>query len=75
MRISDKVQIGCKLLNYEAYDTNGGELIMAKEQKTQVESIYKSKEEKVLAELFQMKVAQLICKKPNKTGIKYIMKN
>lgn len=48
---------------------------MVKEPKTQVESIYKSKEEKVLAEIFQNKVAQLICKKPDKTGIKYIMKN
>lgn len=48
---------------------------MAKESKTQVESIYKSKEEKALAEIFQTKVAQLICKKPDKTGIKYIMKN
>ncbi len=48
---------------------------MAKEPQTQVESIYKSKEEKVLAELFHIKVAQLICRKPDKTGIKYTMKN
>lgn len=55
--------------------TNGGEIIMVKEPKTRIESIYKSKEEKVLAEIFQNKVAQLICKKSDKTGIKYIMKN
>lgn len=48
---------------------------MAKLQKTRVESVYKSKEEKDLAELFQLKIAQMICKKPDKTGIKYIMKN
>ena len=48
---------------------------MAKEPKTRVESIYKSKEEKDSAEIFRIKVAQLICKKPDKTGIKYIMKN
>lgn len=47
---------------------------MAKETKTQVESIYKSKEEKGLSEIFQIKVARLICKKPDKTGTKYIMK-
>lgn len=48
---------------------------MVKEANAQVESIYKSKEEKILAEVFQAKVARLICKKSDKAGIKYIMKN
>lgn len=48
---------------------------MAKELKTRVESVYKSKEEKDVAEIFQMKLAQLICKKPDKAGTKYIIKN
>jgi hypothetical protein len=55
--------------------TSGGEKIMAREPKTQVQNVYKSKEEKDAAEIFQMKLAQLICKKPDKAGTKYIMKN
>jgi hypothetical protein len=49
--------------------------VTTKPAKTQVESIYKSKEEKETAAILQMKVAQLICKNPDKTGLKYIMKN
>ncbi len=48
---------------------------MAKEQKTRVENIYKAKEEKDLSEIFQIKLAQLICRRPDKTGTKFRMKN
>lgn len=48
---------------------------MAREVKTQVKNIYKAKEEKNLAEAFQNKVAQLICKKADNTEAGYIMKN
>jgi len=50
---------------------------MASEPKThtKVESVYLSKDEKETAAILRMKVAQLICKNPDKTGLKYIIKN
>lgn len=47
---------------------------MTKEPKTQVENVYQSKEEKELAEGFQRKLAQLICKQSDRTGVKYRLK-